>query len=177
MRRIKKDREKKFDIKGIITILFVIVLTMGMILFIMNAPDILNKYDVVNNKSETMDKYSKNNDLLSNNKKDNLVNLIIDFLTPSRHHKRFPWIPESLFFRVTIMFFLSFSSSMFSALAINEIKKEGFKKKDLKMYFILLLWISMSIFVFLMLKDNIITAKEYLSIAAGIILGLLLAKS
>lgn len=178
MRRRKKDREEKFDIKGIIAILFVIVLTMGMILFIMNAPGILNKYDVVNNKSETMDKYSENNDLLSNNdKKDDLLNLIIEFITPSRNHKRFPWIPESLFFRVTIMFFLSFVSALFSILAINEIKKEGFKKKDLKMYFILLLWIGIVIFAFLMLKDNIITAKEYLSIVLGIILGLLLAKN
>lgn len=180
MRKRKKDKEEKIDVRGIIAILFVIVLTMGMILFIMNVPDILNKYDVVNNKSETMDKYSeysKNNDLISENNRDDLLNLIIDFLTPRRQHKRFPWIPESLFFRVIIMFFLSFSSSMFIALAINEIKKEGFKKKDLKMYFILLLWISISIFAFIMLKDNIITAKEYLSIAVGIILALLLTKN
>lgn len=48
----------------------------------MNVPDILNKYDVVNNKSETMYKYSKKYDLL---------NLIRDFIT-YRHHIRFAWI-------------------------------------------------------------------------------------
>ncbi|WP_347292401.1 hypothetical protein [uncultured Brachyspira sp.] len=94
MRRRKKDREEKIDVRGIIAILFVIVLTMGMILFIMNVPDILNKYDVVNNKSETMDKYSeysKNNDLISENNRDDLRNLIRDFIT-YRHHIRFAWI-------------------------------------------------------------------------------------
>lgn len=83
MRRRKKDREEKIDVKGIIAILFVIVLTMGMILFIMNVPDILNKYDVVNNKSETMYKYSKKHDLL---------NLIRDFITYRRRYIRFAWI-------------------------------------------------------------------------------------
>ncbi|MBW5400184.1 hypothetical protein E6A47_08985 [Brachyspira pilosicoli] len=83
MRRRKKDREEKIDVRGIIAILFVIVLTMGMILFIMNVPDILNKYDVVNNKSETMDKYSKKHDLL---------NLIRDFITYRRRYIRFAWI-------------------------------------------------------------------------------------
>lgn len=93
MRRRKKDREEKIDVRGIIAILFVIVLTMGMILFIMNVPDILNKYDVVNNKLETMDKYSNNNDLLSNNnKKDDLRNLIRDFITYRRRYIRFAWI-------------------------------------------------------------------------------------
>ncbi len=58
----------------------------------MTAPATLNKYDVVNNKLETMDKYSNNNDLLSNNnKKDDLRNLIRDFIT-YRHHIRFAWI-------------------------------------------------------------------------------------
>lgn len=94
MRKRKKDKEEKIDVRGIIAILFVIVLTMGMILFIMNVPDILNKYDVVNNKSETMDKYSeysKNNDLISENNRDDLRNLIRDFIT-YRHHIRFAWI-------------------------------------------------------------------------------------
>lgn len=177
MRRRKKDREEKIDVRGIIAILFVIVLTIRIILFIMTAPATLNKYDVVNNKLETMDKYSNNNDLLSNNnKKDDLLNLIRDFIT-YRRHIRFAWMPESLFFRVTIMFFLSFVSALFSILVINKIKKEGFEKKDLKMYFILLLWIGIIIFAFLMLKDNIITYKEYLSIAVGIILALLLTKN
>lgn len=83
MRKRKKDKEEKIDVRGIIAILFVIVLTMGMILFIMNVPDILNKYDVVNNKSETMYKYSKKHDLL---------NLIIDFITYRRRYIRFAWI-------------------------------------------------------------------------------------
>lgn len=82
MRRRKKDREEKIDVRGIIAILFVILLTIRIILFIMNVPDILNKYDVVNNKSETMYKYYKKHDLL---------NLIIDFIT-YRHHIRFAWI-------------------------------------------------------------------------------------
>ncbi|AGA66756.1 hypothetical protein [Brachyspira pilosicoli] len=83
MRKRKKDKEEKIDVRGIIAILFVIVLTMGMILFIMNVPDILNKYDVVNNKSETMYKYSKKHDLL---------NLIRDFITYRRRYIRFAWI-------------------------------------------------------------------------------------
>ncbi|WIH85000.1 hypothetical protein NEI02_07385 [Brachyspira pilosicoli] len=83
MRKRKKDKEEKIDVRGIIAILFVIVLTMGMILFIMNVPDILNKYDVVNNKSETMYKYSKKYDLL---------NLIRDFITYRRRYIRFAWI-------------------------------------------------------------------------------------
>ncbi|MEI0609094.1 hypothetical protein [Brachyspira pilosicoli] len=83
MRKRKKDKEEKIDVRGIIAILFVIVLTMGMILFIMNVPDILNKYDVVNNKSETMYKYSKKHDLL---------NLIRYFITYSRRYIRFAWI-------------------------------------------------------------------------------------
>lgn len=83
MRKRKKDKEEKIDVRGIIAILFVIVLTMGIILFIMNVPDILNKYDVVNNKSETMYKYSKKHDLL---------NLIRDFITYRRRYIRFAWI-------------------------------------------------------------------------------------
>ncbi|SUW00647.1 hypothetical protein [Brachyspira pilosicoli] len=83
MRKRKKDKEEKIDVRGIIAILFVIVLTMGMILFIMNVPDILNKYDVVNNKSETMYKYSKKHDLL---------NLIRYFITYRRRYIRFAWI-------------------------------------------------------------------------------------
>ncbi|WP_281815781.1 hypothetical protein [Brachyspira pilosicoli] len=93
MRRRKKDREEKIDVKGIIAILFVILLTIRIILFIMTAPATLNKYDVVNNKLETMDKYSNNNDLLSNNnKKDDLRNLIRDFITYRRRYIRFAWI-------------------------------------------------------------------------------------
>ncbi|MEI0794700.1 hypothetical protein R4L75_02050 [Brachyspira pilosicoli] len=83
MRKRKKDKEEKIDVRGIIAILFVIVLTMGIILFIMNVPDILNKYDVVNNKSETMYKYSKKHDLL---------NLIRYFITYRRRYIRFAWI-------------------------------------------------------------------------------------
>lgn len=83
MRRRKKDREEKIDVRGIIAILFVILLTIRIILFIMNVPDILNKYDVVNNKSETMCKYYKKHDLL---------NLIIDFITYRRRYIRFAWI-------------------------------------------------------------------------------------
>lgn len=83
MRKRKKDKEEKIDVRGIIAILFVIVLTIRIILFIMNVPDILNKYDVVNNKSETMDKYSKKHDLL---------NLIRDFITYRRRYIRFAWI-------------------------------------------------------------------------------------
>lgn len=47
-------------------------------------------------------------------------------------------------------------------------------KKEIIINFLSFLWIGITIFVFIMLKDNIITSKEYLSIAAGIILGLLL---
>ena len=86
-----------------------------LILFIINASSILTKYDVVNNKSETMYKYSKKHDLL---------NSIINFITTSRLHcRKFEWTAESLFFRVTIMFFLSFASALFSILSIHKIKK------------------------------------------------------
>lgn len=83
MRRRKKDREEKIDVRGIIAILFVILLTIRIILFIMTAPATLNKYDVVNNKSETMYKYSKKHDLL---------NLIRYFITYRRRYIRFAWI-------------------------------------------------------------------------------------
>lgn len=83
MRRRKKDREEKIDVKGIIAILFVILLAIRIILFIMTAPATLNKYDVVNNKLETMYKYSKKYDLL---------NLIRDFITYRRRYIRFAWI-------------------------------------------------------------------------------------
>ena len=122
-----------------------------------------------------MAKYSKKYDLT--NEKYDLLNFVINSLPHRRlHYSRFEWIPESLFFRVTIMFFLSFSSALFGILAIHKIKKEGLKnKKELIINFLTLLWIGITIFAFIMLKDNIITAKEYLSIAVGIILGLLLA--
>lgn len=83
MRRRKKDREEKIDVRGIIAILFVILLAIRIILFIMTAPATLNKYDVVNNKLETMYKYSKKYDLL---------NLIRDFITYRRRYIRFAWI-------------------------------------------------------------------------------------
>lgn len=65
------------------------------------------------------------------------------------------------------MFFISFASAMFAALAINEIKKEGLNKKKSIIHFSLF---NMNYLLSLcyMLKDNIITAKEYLSIAANI---------
>ncbi len=75
------------------------------------------------------------------------------------------------------MFFLSFSSALFGVLAICKIKKERLNKKELIINFLSFLCIGIIIFDFLMLKDNIITSKEYLSIAVGIILGLLLAFS
>ena len=75
------------------------------------------------------------------------------------------------------MFFLSFSSALFGVLAICKIKKERLNKKELIINFLSFLCIGITIFDFLMLKDNIITSKEYLSIAVGIILGLLLAFS
>ncbi|WP_232475261.1 hypothetical protein [Brachyspira pilosicoli] len=56
---------------------------MGLMIFIINASSILTKYDVVNNKSETMYKYSKKHDLL---------NLIRDFITYRRRYIRFAWI-------------------------------------------------------------------------------------
>lgn len=80
---MRKYKEENIYIKAILLILPTMAIIMGMILFIMNVPDILNKYDVVNNKSETMDKYSKKHDLL---------NLIRDFITYRRRYIRFAWI-------------------------------------------------------------------------------------
>lgn len=80
---MRKYKEENIYIKAILLILPTMAIIMGMILFIMNVPDILNKYDVVNNKSETMCKYYKKHDLL---------NLIIDFITYRRRYIRFAWI-------------------------------------------------------------------------------------
>ena len=171
----RKDREEKIYIRAILVIVPTMAILIGLILFVINSPEILNKYDVVNNKSETIAKYSKKYDLT--NEKHDLLNLVIHSLYPRRiHYGRFEWIPESLFFRVTIMFILSFSSALFGILAIRKIKKEGLKnKKEAIINLLPLVCIGVTIFAFIMLKDNIINAKEYLSIAAGIILGLLLA--
>ena len=114
----------------------------GLILFIINAPTILTKYDVVNNKSETMTKYSKKYDLTNENKKYNLFNSIVNFITPSRiHYRKFECIPESLFFRVTIMLFLSFASALFT---IREIKKEWLNKMESIINFLSFLWIGIT---------------------------------
>ena len=173
----RKDREEKIYIRAILVIVPTMAIMILLLLFIINAPEILNKYDVVNNKSETIAKYSKKYDLTNENKKHDLLNLVIHSLYPRRiHYGRFEWIPESLFFRVTIMFILSFSSALFGILAIRKIKKEGLKnKKEAIINLLPLVCIGVTIFAFIMLKDNIINDKEYLSIAAGIILGLLLA--
>ena len=121
---IKKHKEEKIYISTILVIVPTMAIMIGLILFIINAPTILTKYDVVNNKSETIGKYSKKYDLL---------NSIINSLTPNHlHYRKFEWIPESLFFRVTIMFFLSFASALFT---IHEIKKEGLHKKKLIIHF------------------------------------------
>ena len=174
--RNRKDREEKIYIRAIIFIIPTMAIMILLLLFIINAPEILNKYDVINNKSETIAKYSKKYDLTNENKKHDLLNLVIHSLYPRRiHYGRFECIPESLFFRVTIMFILSFSSALFGILAIRKIKKEGLKnKKEAIINLLPLVCIGVTIFAFIMLKDNIINAKEYLSIAAGIILGLLL---
>lgn len=120
-----KDREENIYIRAILVIVPTMAIMIGLILFIINAPKILNKYDVVNNKSEMIDKYSKKYDFTNENKKYNLLNLVIHSLYPRRlHYGRFEWIPESLFFRVIIMFFLSFSSALFGILAIRKIKKK-----------------------------------------------------
>ncbi|ADG71883.1 hypothetical protein R4K54_10745 [Brachyspira murdochii] len=174
-RKERKDREENIYIRAILLIIPTMAILIGLILFVINAPAILNKYDAVNNKSETIDKYYQKYDFT--NEKYDLLNLVIHSLNPRRiHYVRFEWIPESLFFRVTIMFILSFSSALFGILAIHKIKKEGLKnKKELIINLLPLVCIGVTIFAFFMLKDNIITVKEYLSIAAGIILGLLLA--
>ena len=121
---VKKHKEEKIYINAILFIVPTMAIMIGLILFIINAPTILTKYDIVNNKSETIGKYSKKYDLL---------NSIINSLTPNHlHYRKFEWIPESLFFRVTIMFFLSFASALFT---IHEIKKEGLHKKKLIIHF------------------------------------------
>ena len=121
---VKKHKEEKIYISAILVIVPTMAIMIGLILFIINAPTILTKYDIVNNKSETIGKYSKKYDLL---------NSIINSLTPNHlHYRKFEWIPESLFFRVTIMFFLSFASALFT---IHEIKKEGLHKKKLIIHF------------------------------------------
>ncbi|MEI0562880.1 hypothetical protein [Brachyspira pulli] len=130
---IKKHKEEKIYIRTILFIVPTMAIMIGLILFIINATTILTKYDIVNNKSETMVKYYKKYDLVNKNKKYNLINSIINSLTPSRiHYRKFEWIPENLFFRVTIMFFLSFASALFT---IHEIKKEGLHKKKLIIHF------------------------------------------
>lgn len=63
------------------------------------------------------------------------------------------------------MFFLSFASALFSILAINEIKREELNKKKLIIHFSNMNYLLSLCY---MLKDNIITVKEYLSIAANI---------
>lgn len=121
---IKKHKEEKIYISAILVIVPTMAIMIGLLLFIINATTILTKYDIVNNKSETIGKYSKKYDLL---------NSIINSLTPNHlHYRKFEWIPESLFFRVTIMFFLSFASALFT---IHEIKKEGLHKKKLIIHF------------------------------------------
>ncbi|WP_297276741.1 hypothetical protein [uncultured Brachyspira sp.] len=115
MIRKKKHKEENIYIRAILFIVPTMAIMILLILFIINASSILTKYDVVNNKSETMYKYSKKHDLL---------NSIINFITPNcLHYRKFEWIEESLFFRVTIMFFLSFASALFSILSIHKIKK------------------------------------------------------
>ena len=112
---IIKHKEENIYIRAILFIVPTMAIMILLMLFIINAPTILTKYDSVNNKSETMAKYSKKHDLL---------NSIINFITTSRlHYRKFEWTAESLFFRVTIMFFLSFASALFSILSIHKIKK------------------------------------------------------
>ena len=127
MIRKRKHKEENIYIRDILFIVPTMAIMILLILFIINAPTILTKYDSVNNKSETIDKYSKKHDLL---------NSIINFITTSRlHYRKFEWTAESLFFRVTIMFFLSFASALFCNLAIHKIKKEGLNKKKLIIHF------------------------------------------
>ncbi len=80
---IRKHKEEKIYIKAILLIVPTMAIIMGLMIFIINASSILTKYDVVNNKSETMYKYSKKHDLL---------NLIRDFITYRRRYIRFAWI-------------------------------------------------------------------------------------
>ena len=124
MIRKRKHKEENIYIRAILFIVPTMAIMILLILFIINATTILTKYDILNNKSETMAKYSKKYNLPSENKKYNLINSIINFITPVRiHYIKFEWIEESLFFRVTIMFFLSFASALFSILSIHKIKK------------------------------------------------------
>ena len=153
MIRKRKHKEENIYIRAILLIVSTMAIMILLILFIINAPTILTKYDVVNNKSETMAKYSKKYYLPSENKKYNLINSIINFITPSSlHYRKFECIPESLFFRVTIMFFISFASALFSTLSIHKIKKEGLNKKELIIHLSLIIWIAITIFAFFMLK-------------------------
>ncbi|MEI0508316.1 hypothetical protein [Brachyspira intermedia] len=127
MIRKRKHNGENIYIRDILFIVPTMAIMILLMLFIINASSILTKYDVVNNKSETIDKYSKKHDLL---------NSIINFITTSRlHYRKFEWTAESLFFRVTIMFFLSFASALFCNLAIHKIKKEGLNKKKLIIHF------------------------------------------
>ncbi len=80
---MRKYKEENIYIKAILLILPTMAIIMGLMIFIINASSILNKYDVVNNKSETMYKYSKKHDLL---------NLIRYFITYRRRYIRFAWI-------------------------------------------------------------------------------------
>ena len=88
MIRKKKHKEENIYIRAILLIVSTMAIMILLILFIINAPTILTKYDVLNNKSGTIAKYSKKYDLLSENKKYNLINSIINFITPSRLHYR-----------------------------------------------------------------------------------------
>lgn len=136
MIRKRKHKEENIYIRSILFIVSTMAIMILLMLFIINAPTILTKYDSVNNKSETMAKYSKKYDSANENKKYNLINSIINFITTSRlHYRKFECIPKSLFFRVTIMFFLSFASALFCNLAIHKIKKEGLNKKKLIIHF------------------------------------------
>ena len=127
MIRKRKHKEENIYIRAILLIVSTMAIMILLILFIINATTILTKHDVVNNKSETMYKYSKKHDLL---------NSIINFITPNcLHYRKFEWIEESLFFRVTIMFFLSFVSVLFCNLAIHKIKKEGLNKQELQLVY------------------------------------------
>lgn len=103
---IRKHKEENIYIKAILLIIPTMAIMIGLIFFIINFPTILAKYDVVNNKSETMTKYSKKYDFINENKEYDLLNSIINFIAPNRiHYRKFECIPESLFFRVTIIFF------------------------------------------------------------------------
>uniref|UniRef100_UPI003F4B5C05 hypothetical protein n=1 Tax=Brachyspira catarrhinii TaxID=2528966 RepID=UPI003F4B5C05 len=127
MIRKRKHKKENIYIRSILFIVPTMAIMILLILFIINASSILTKYDVVNNKSETMAKYSKKYDLL---------NSIISFITPRcLHYRKFECIPKSLFFRVTIMFFLSFASALFCNLAIHKIKKEGLNKQELQLVY------------------------------------------